>query len=409
MKLRPRLSNRCVPGREIWLSSLGEYSLTNAVFQLNTASNSFTIDLFTNALKKDPAANIVQSPSSVFSALTLLLAGLGGSSLSQLEGVMHISRGTLLEQMASLAERGGNRVVSEASSAWFSDEVTLLESYLNTIKTLGADSHQQVDFGSSVAESEVVRASINRWIAAHTNDCIRELLPASSINFLTRFVLVSAVHFLGKWRHSFSALRTKSADFTLADGATTKEVKMMCQTEQFEYFRDKLRGLAGLVMPYREHDAEMVVLLPDTAAHFTNLVHSSDLQDLILHSDSSAGWKSTKVSVEFPKLEFASTADLLPTLQSLGAVDLSDATKMNLEAALAHPEGHQIYVSNIFHQARVRVDELGTEAAAATAIKMPTKRRKEAGTPKPFICDRPFVFGIVANGRILFVGQVQNP
>ena len=58
------------------------------------------------------------------------------------------------------------------------------------------------------------------------------------------------------------------------------------------------------------------------------------------------------------------------------------------------------------HEAFVRVDEEGTEAAAATAGVIDL-----VSLPMPVVLDRPFLFLIrdVETGAILFLGRVMNP
>ena len=74
-------------------------------------------------------------------------------------------------------------------------------------------------------------------------------------------------------------------------------------------------------------------------------------------------------------------------------------------------ESQPVMLSSIVQSACVRVDEDGTEAAAATAIGYDTGCPWKS--PKPCIVriNRPFVF-IVHNRRIgvnLFVGRIENP
>jgi serpin B len=63
----------------------------------------------------------------------------------------------------------------------------------------------------------------------------------------------------------------------------------------------------------------------------------------------------------------------------------------------------------VIHKAFVSVDEAGTEAAAATAVVMPTGMIP--GEPVEVTIDRPFVFLIhdIETGTILFVGRIVNP
>jgi len=64
-------------------------------------------------------------------------------------------------------------------------------------------------------------------------------------------------------------------------------------------------------------------------------------------------------------------------------------------------------LSDILHQAAIRVDEAGTEAGASTAEML-------AGAAPDTVyltVDRPFIFAIrdVPTGSILFLGRVANP
>jgi len=67
-----------------------------------------------------------------------------------------------------------------------------------------------------------------------------------------------------------------------------------------------------------------------------------------------------------------------------------------------------VWISDVFQQAFIGVDEAGTEAAAATAVAL-------TGTSAPtdigeLNVDRPFLFFIHdLNGVVLFSGQVVDP
>ena len=69
-------------------------------------------------------------------------------------------------------------------------------------------------------------------------------------------------------------------------------------------------------------------------------------------------------------------------------------------------------ISRVFHKAFVKVDEKGTEAAAATAVAM-----MRAGSamvreqPVVFRADHPFLFFIRDNatGLVVFMGRVADP
>jgi serpin B len=68
-----------------------------------------------------------------------------------------------------------------------------------------------------------------------------------------------------------------------------------------------------------------------------------------------------------------------------------------------------LVISDVIHQAFVKVDEKGTEAAAATAIVM--KETSAMIQRNEFIADHPFIFLIQdkETGNILFFGKMKNP
>ncbi len=65
-------------------------------------------------------------------------------------------------------------------------------------------------------------------------------------------------------------------------------------------------------------------------------------------------------------------------------------------------------ISDVIHEAFVKVNEAGTEAAAATAVVV---GRVSAPEPATFEATRPFLFFIVDDETraVLFAGQVVDP
>jgi serpin B len=99
--------------------------------------------------------------------------------------------------------------------------------------------------------------------------------------------------------------------------------------------------------------------------------------------------------------------NLVPTLKALG---MTDAFTCNF-ADLSGMDGDlsDLYLTGVFHKAFVKVDEKGTEAAAATGITV----GGTSAPPEPIIfdADHPFIFYITyePTGSILFLGKVEDP
>ena len=81
--------------------------------------------------------------------------------------------------------------------------------------------------------------------------------------------------------------------------------------------------------------------------------------------------------------------------------DLADFSGMTGEKDL--------FISDIFHKAYVKVDEEGTEAAAATAVVMQVT--SAPADPLQLTVDRPFLFLIRDHQTqsVLFMGRVVEP
>jgi len=89
----------------------------------------------------------------------------------------------------------------------------------------------------------------------------------------------------------------------------------------------------------------------------------------------------------------------MPTAFNPGVADFSGMS-----------EEEKLYLSSVIHQAYVKVDEQGTEAAAATAISVGATT-SIAPSKIIFRADHPFIFIIQQKetGNILFIGRVINP
>jgi serpin B len=73
--------------------------------------------------------------------------------------------------------------------------------------------------------------------------------------------------------------------------------------------------------------------------------------------------------------------------------------------------GGPIYIGDVIHKTKVKVDEKGTVAAAATVVEM-TEGAAPVQAPHPVIvCDRPYLIAIVdeKSGAMLFLGAVNDP
>jgi serpin B len=68
-------------------------------------------------------------------------------------------------------------------------------------------------------------------------------------------------------------------------------------------------------------------------------------------------------------------------------------------------------LSEVYHKTFLKLDEEGTEAAAATAVRFATLGIHEPPKPVTVNVDHPFLFAIQheSTGAILFLGHITDP
>ena len=112
------------------------------------------------------------------------------------------------------------------------------------------------------------------------------------------------------------------------------------------------------------------------------------------------------VTVHMPKFEQRSSLSLVDTFKNMGVNDLFDERKSDVTKMAKTNEGN-IYVSDIIQEVVVIVDEKGTEAAAATAVKFSLEScMMQTKVPIRIVADHTFEYYIVdsVSGVILFSG-----
>lgn len=287
--------------------------------------------------------------------------------------------------------------IAVANRLYVEKSQPLDKTFTATVKDGWGAPADAVDFKGA---AENARKGINGWVKKQTKDKIPDLLPEGSLTNLTRVVLVNAVYLNAKWTVPFDKSATAPASFSA--GSTSETVPFMRRTGKFRY--GETPDAKVLEMPYGKGDVAMVFVLPKARDGLAAIEGR-------LAFGSFAEWRSKlademRVEVALPKFEFSYGGSVKPVLGALGMraafEDRGEFDKMAPKAGL--------FVSDVFHKTFVRVDEAGTEAAAATAAVMAV-RSAVVGEPKSFVADHPFLFYLVdtKQNRVLFLGRMANP
>lgn len=147
----------------------------------------------------------------------------------------------------------------------------------------------------------------------------------------------------------------------------------------------------------------MVLLLPREIEGCGQLETSLNARNL---STWLARMKTTEVDLFIPKFKMESSFKLNATLTAMG---MRDAFQRSADFSGINGT-RDLFISLVAHKAWVEVNEEGTEAAAATVVRMTRGIHQESPRPT-FRANHPFIFLIRHNpsGTILFLGRLADP
>lgn len=376
-------------------------------------------DAFARALLArlaDQKGNVVVSPTSIESCVLLALAGARGETAKQIELALQLAEdepvdvGKLLDRFQSetipseepAADKDGKpeeQSLVIANSVWVQNDFPIHADFRKLLETNGRATFELVDFANQL---ETARKAINAWVDAKTKHKIPELLGPSSLDRSARLVLCNAIYFRGKWASPFEKELTRDQPFH-RPGQRDIKVPLMHQQDYFGYLETD--SYQAIELPYRDREEALIVWLPKRPEALAELEKTLTAGSLAPKLNE---MRRKEVKLFLPRFKIGATLALADTLASLGM-----KRAFTPAADFKGISDESLFISAVIHQALVEVDEVGTEAAAATAIVAVTAAAPQLDPPKPvvFRADHPFVFAIrnQDTGEVLFLGRVDNP
>jgi serpin B len=363
------------------------------------SNNTFAFNLYQRVKGQD--GNLIFSPYSISQALGMLYLGAGGTTQQQIaetlalpapEDIDFIELGSIMNAPPAYEEVLFQ--LNVANSLWAQQGYALHPDYVNSLSEYYGVQLEQVDFSAPDQAAQV----INDWVSQQTQDKIQNLVDPSSLDPLTRLILVNAIYLNAGWALMFDENGTEDAPFTLLDG-TQVTVPTMHQDNQHTYVGTETYQVVQL--DYQQPNFGMIVILPDQGqfeaveAMLSNEFYETLLTQLFM---------SYNLKVALPRFKIDSSFDLAETLGQMGM-----PAAFSPEADFSGIADDSLFVNGVIHQAFISVDEKGTEAAAATEIGM-----GGGGPPNEpiiFNANRPFIYIIYeqSSSAILFIGRVLDP
>ncbi len=368
--------------------------------------NRFGVELFTREATGGEGNNVFVSPVSVALCLGMAYNGAGGTTASEMAlllgagsmdlGAYNGANGLLVDQ---LSETGTGITLSIANSLWLRKDFPFRKEFIR---------RNEKHFGAGVYQLETEK-EINRWVEERTEGMIPSIID--SVDPADVAILVNAIYFKGEWTIEFDEDLTEDKSFQSSKGE--KKIPMMKRSGELDCHENELFQVVRL--PYGKGASDdgpsgsgtsMYVFLPSGENTLSDLTGKLTLEDWKTWTGALAERDGT---IEMPRFKAEYFSRLNGTLSDMG---MKEAFRRSADFSnLCECRPGDVYISDVYHKAVVEVNEKGTEAAAATAVKIRLTSAMPVVEPFHMVVDRPFLIAIVDDetGLILFMGAISDP
>lgn len=377
-----------------------------------TTANRFSL-LFLKNYPPVHTGNKVFSPMSLLCNLDLAYMGTSSQSRSkeelkellgydQFEDDEEAHKGlkNTIDQVNSLHEYEGLEFTSENLIMNNKKEFSIYPSYKEKV----AEYHRVKfeDFYTTAG----LDTKINKWVERKTRGAIKDAVSNDDL-LESVLIFMNVAYFKANWLTTFNPENTVKSYF-YNNGKSRKKVDMMRSDQPVHYLDCKSKD--DLQLPAEAISLEfsmnngteidMVFILPDNKEGLPKLIRQlSDRKLKKIYKYLMQAKSSVKVMI--PKFDFLADTPAKDILKYMG-----------LKTYLVHPDlsnmgqtTSPMKVDKIIHKARVKINEDGAEASAATETTMKLRSLKPM-----FTANHPFLF-IIRHTRTnfpLFVGEVNE-
>ncbi len=348
--------------------------------------SAFAVELFQRAAAGE-GKNTLVSPLSICLALGMVANGAENETRAEFEQVLGrygLDIDALNRVYKALSEEStavsGSTIQNIANSVWYNTGFAADPDFLQT----NADYFDAAAYVADFSDSQTIE-DINKWVADNTEGLIAKMIDGLDPQAV--MLLLNTVYFKATWLNQFHVNDNYDDLFYLADGSTVTTTFMSNGLQQETYL--SLDGARGVLLPYDDGKfAYMAVLPPEgmTAEEYVASWAESTVSDLL------ASGKMTAVRLDIPKYTARFELTLNDILLDMGLTSAFDPETADFSKVGSSEEN--IFISRVLHKTYIKVNEMGTEAAAATGVELSTS----AMPPEDYetVClDHPFVYAIV--------------
>ena len=364
---------------------------------------SFAFDL--HRQMADDKENTFFSPASILLALGMTAQGANDQTLRQMLDVFHMGQldaQSFAESMKLFQQRlltPKTHTLNLGNSIWMRKgyDTHVKEDFLSVNRDYYGAFIAALDFNDPAASK-----TINQWVKDNTKGLIDKIVE-DQISPLTVMFLINTVYFKADWQDMFDKNLTRN--YTLY-AKTAKQIKFMNQDAYFPYVETE--DYQAVMIPYKDFQSSMIVFLPKEGKDVRLTAELYDQLFKELSFQIISAYRGKLVRLSLPKMELATEIKLVEVLKNLGMTDAFNPAAADFSNLSTTALTDQLHIANVLHKAVLKVDEKGTEAAAATSVEIGVTSVPEIDAFMKV--DRPFTVILAdATGAILFMGDVLDP
>lgn len=364
--------------------------------------NNFSSNLFIASAENK--GNVLISPASVYLALAMTVNGTDTDTKTEMLNVL-ASKGITLDMLnlqssnliSELKTSTDKTSLSVANSIWYDKEFTPDNAFLQTDADYFGAALNKLDFKDSKSAGV-----INKWVSDSTNGKIDKIVD--KIDASTVMYLINTIYFKSEWQSKFNKNNTRQMTFYTPAGGV--EVDFLNKTGVVDYISGN--NAKGVVLNYENDKFAYFAIMPDNNVTPRQWI-SSQGDNLFSNIFSMISARQSKsADLYMPKFETKYQDSIKNELEKLGIKKAFDANSADL-SLMNKDHVKNLYISEVLHKTYIKIDENGTEAAAATSVEVSLTAMPSSDLQLKF--DKPFIYGIVDlnSGSVIFSGIMEYP
>lgn len=362
---------------------------TTSNISTTETKDTFWGEMLAEACRQSTDENICLSPLSAQLAMAMVANGAKGRTKEEIYDAMQLGNDAnrhcreLLDNLETeFCE------VKIANSIWINEKLDVKQEFVETNKKYFDALVERATFDDSTVER------VNDWCNENTNGKIPTIIERLSNS--DRMLLINALYFKAAWSKPFREENTTNQPFTTESGEKIEVPTMMMRTNA-SYYKDDVLAMTTKSL---QDGYSMLLVLPNEGV-------GCDEAAEYLAKDFNSYLKSMEVcdlTLSLPKFTTDFGRSLKPILEELGI-----KRAFNSKAQFGGISDEALYISDVVQKTYINVNEMGTEAAAVTAVQVGLLSMR-AQKIELLTLDRPFIYAIINyDNEVLFTGKVGNP